>query len=300
MIDLLQLNVRFNNVFSTLNQVEDQAILAKIAKLLDEINVDTFERNYLDKLNNPEWPAAVDLKMICDLESEEEKNIRAASIFSIFLASKIHKGDRPASEKRVLDFGCGEGHVVKQISSVAKAIGYDITAQNWDKWHDRQALTTSFGEVVLRGPYDLILIYDVLDHAEGITPVDILKQAKSVLSPGGQIIVRCHPWCGRHGNHLWKLNKAFAHVVFSEEELAKIGHKGMHTIKVTHPEETYSRWFSEAGLRITWENLTWEQSGPIFENNPDLKMRVLSHYPGAINISYNLIEQIFRDYVLEV
>ena len=38
-----------------------------------------------------------------------------------------------------------------------------------------------------------------------------------------EIIVRCYPWCGRNGGHT---EKAYAHLVFTEEEFQKMGFLG--------------------------------------------------------------------------
>ena len=71
----------------------------------------------------------------------------------------------------VLDFGCGEGHVVvKASATAARSIGFDIVktgVHDWEK-SGKYLLTRNFDKVINSGPYDIILLYDVLDHCEAL------------------------------------------------------------------------------------------------------------------------------------
>lgn len=104
-------------------------------------------------------------------------------------------------------------------------------------------------------PHDYILMYDVLDHCVATHPRQVLEQAKAVLAPDGAIIVRCHPWLSRHATHLGRdFNKAYAHLLFSEGELAAMGYAGRPTRRDTaSPLETYRSWFTAAGLAVRYE-----------------------------------------------
>lgn len=59
-------------------------------------------------LSSSDWPPAVLPKYICDL-SEDSKLERASAIFDNVLFDDIY-------DKKILDFGCGEGHCVKLAS----------------------------------------------------------------------------------------------------------------------------------------------------------------------------------------
>jgi 2-polyprenyl-3-methyl-5-hydroxy-6-metoxy-1,4-benzoquinol methylase len=189
----------------------------------------------IEMVKSPDWPEAVPGDLICT-ESETDKQERAEGIIEMMLPPNITK---------FLDFGCGEGHVPEKMAQRASlAVGYDITRQGDKTWEEQQGnflLTTSLDKVKQAGPYDTILIYDVIDHIMGQAMSMILHQAKAVLAPGGKIYLRTHPWTGRHGGHLYrKLNKAFAHFLLTDDELMTLGvEQDPKIIKNPHPVGSY-------------------------------------------------------------
>lgn len=267
----------------------DQSTLLALDELLDRVGKELGETYYQKKLAT-DWPDAADRSLICGPD-EEDKKARASAIYNLFFHSRIQPG------YKFLDYGCGEGHLVERavLDGVA-TVGYDIVENRWERWQGL-TLTTDRDRVTEGGPYNVIAMYDVLDHVMD-NPITALKDAKTLLAPGGIIVVRFHPWCSRHGTHLWSLNKRYAHLVFSEEELEQMGHRGLPTYKVVHPRTIYPQWIAAAGLRITWEKTVYEQSGMMFELNPLLKQRLLQHFPDGFG--YHDIEETFKDYVLEV
>lgn len=299
MLTIQEIQNKIQSISLTLNQERDEDLIKQMSETISSIWDSLFDRHFASKLNSEEWPAAADPMIICKKDSDEDKTMRASAIFSLLLAARFADGN---GKKKFLDFGCGEGHIVQQVikSNMASyAIGYDLEDFNWSKFPDLN-LTIDVNKVKENGPYDLILLYDVLDHVTDDKQIEVLKLAKSFLAKNGKIVVRFHPWCSRHGTHMWDLNKAFAHVVFSSEELERMGHKGIYTVKVTHPSITYKQWIDGSDLKIINEKITSEQSGPIFESNKDLKARVIANcgYPSN-HLPYNMIEQIWCDYVLE-
>ncbi len=199
-------------------------------------------------LNSDQWPAAVEPSLICDVSSEQDKEYRAEGILDLII-------DISLNGLSFLDFGCGEGHVVEKaaLQKPKISVGYDIVqSERWEQWpqNDNMTLTTKWEDVVAKGPYNVILLYDVVDHIEEDV-IEELKKIKEVLSPGGKVFVRCHPWCSRHGTHLYRqINKAYIHLVFTEEELKELGFFGQKTREVIHPIATYEKWFKKAGFRI--------------------------------------------------
>lgn len=175
-------------------------------------------------------------------------------------------------------------------------------------------LTTSWKEVVKKAPYDIIMLYDVLDHIEG--PVSNiakeLKNIKSILRPGGSVYVRCHPFCSRHGTHLYqKINKAFIHLIFTEEELEKLGYGKefqLPTRKIIHPIITYNEWFKTANFQLYKRDHVYREAvEPFFENIPLVAKRIKDHWKDSSDKNLKSgkgfpriqLEQQFVDYILK-
>lgn len=255
------------------------------------------EFNDLTNLLN-DWPLAVDPHLICDPSSEESLSWRATSILEIVVGE-------PLQGKKFLDYGCGDGNVANIASETAKfSIGYDIDLKINVK-QQKCKLTNDFAEVQANAPYGAILLYDVIDHSQD--PMKVLGEIKSVLSPGGKVYMRTHPWTSRHASHLYRtFNKAFAHLVFTEEELANLGYSQMHTIKLTHPIINYKSWLQSSGLSIARHNIIKDGVEPFFHSNPLLAQRIKANWKNSHNLELAegrvfpafQMEQQFHDFVL--
>ena len=203
-------------------------------------------------LTNDEWPSAIETVLICN--SEEDIEDRADSILEQFIKTSLKRS-------KFLDFGCGDGYVAQQAANHGAqiSVGFDVvqgTKNPWNSSSENSLFTTNFAEVEKHGPYDVILLYDVLDHAED--PVEILRKVNA-LSKGTTLIkIRCHPWTARHGGHIYKeLNKAYAHLMLNKEELQTLGcNIEDFPTKVTTPLITYKKWFTESNLHIVKEDVT--------------------------------------------
>lgn len=218
------------------------------------------------------WPEAVDPTQICG--SENDKLIRADWILDVLI-------DENLKNKTFLDFGTGEGHVAIQASKrTLTSFAYDTT--------DNITLSTpkpdnfrffnNFSDLDNCSPFDVILLHDVLDHTPN--PIEILGQVKSILNSEGVVYVRTHPFCSRHGQHLYKqLNKAFVHLVFDKNELEKLNLTPEQTIKIIHPLATYGPWFQQAGFKVVSEFVV--KDPPVesfFTTNKLVKERILRNW----------------------
>jgi len=238
-------------------------------------------------LNTAQWPAAVDPSLICNLSSDQDKEDRAEGILDLII--DIH-----LENLKFLDFGCGEGHVVNKslLQKPKMSVGYDIReSEKWKVWESTENMkfTTDWGEVEAEGPYNVILLYDVLDHM--LMPddkiVEELQKIKRVLAPNGKIYVRCHPWSSRHGTHLYhQVNKAFVHLVFTENELESMGYNTeVKANKIIHPITYYADCFKKAGLKVVYgPQVLKEDVESFFLNNPIVSNRIrknwkISHDP---------------------
>lgn len=213
-------------------------------------------------LLSDKWPHAVNPILICDPNSESDKRERGIGIIELII-------EDPIKGKKFLDFGCGEGHCAASAVSITDcsfSVGYDIKEQKWPSIANT-VFTTSYDVVKENGPYDAILLFDVLDHATGESPKEILQKALEVLAPEGKIYMRCHPWISRHGTHLYhKLNKAYAHLVFTEEELNSLtDYIPEPNICVTHPIITYTDIIKDVGLKILSDRKVNEKVDPFFK-----------------------------------
>jgi 2-polyprenyl-3-methyl-5-hydroxy-6-metoxy-1,4-benzoquinol methylase len=295
------------------NEVKD--ILKRLELLeqsLESEPLDSTEKSLINQddfkilkslLDSEDWPEAVPEFQITDESNESDKDERAETIADLFVA--LSPG------KKFLDFGCGEGHVAKHISKSNFAVGYDISPPKiknspWDVKYDSLVLTSEFDAVKSNGPYDEILIYDVLDHAED--PVDVLKMAKSVLSENGLIRVRCHPWCSRHGGHLYRqINKAFVHLVFNELELSEMGIVCDNTIKkkVIYPIATYEKYIAQANLSKISIEADNQKPESFFSETPIVAERIKLSLPEDNGTKRReefpsfQIQQCFLDFVLQ-
>lgn len=258
-------------------------------------------------LHSSDWPAAVNSDLICDISSEQDKLDRAEGIIDLII-------DVNLANKKFLDFGCGEGHVVNKTleQNPKTSLGYDIVkSDRWGKWPNPSLLTTNWDEIKNNGPYDIILIYDVLDHILNESPVNALRKVKEVSAPGCKIYARCHPWCSRHATHLYrKLNKAFLHLVFTDEELDSMGlTERINARKIIHPLVTYHSWFSEAGINMAHEQVIQKNVEDAFFSQPLIANRIKphwkdSHLEEALRTGTKMpiyqMQQEFVDYVLTV
>jgi 2-polyprenyl-3-methyl-5-hydroxy-6-metoxy-1,4-benzoquinol methylase len=221
-------------------------------------------------LQSHDWPDAVEPQLISDPNNESEKQKRAAGIMDFMM-------ERPLEGLSFLDFGCGEGHFVDDaISRGAKlALGFDIKKQ----WNEKPILTIDWAKIQDNGPYDVVLIHDVLDHVIG-NPEDCLTRIKTIVKDSSTIVVRCHPFCSRSATHLYrKVNKAFIHLVFDDMELVRLGlPEGLPIQKVIHPQLCYQRWFENTGYAIAKNYPFTEELEPFFERTPEIAKRIKKHW----------------------
>lgn len=242
-------------------------------------------------ISSNDFPIAVPEENLCI--SEEKKFERADSILNLFIAEDL-------SNKRFLDFGCGEGHIV--IESLKRetlfSLGYDIDLSQCKFENDN--FTSNFDDVVKNAPYDVILVHDVLDHIISIDPINALQNLYELLSADGCLYVRNHPWSSRHGGHLYnKLNKSFIHLILDEIELTRcFGIQPDHTLKITTPIETYKQWFNESNLEIKSQLIIRSDVETIFLDNPVIKEKIINQFKNSDNYIQNL-EIDFVEYVLK-
>lgn len=225
----------------------------------------------IEDLKNPLWPEAVDPSMICDVASEEDKFERANSVLDLYIEENI-------KNKKFLDFGCGEGHIViaADENKASYSLGYDI-ADNFSadlKEKHPESFTTDWSVVENNGPYDIILMYDVFDHLEGESEEAVFNKIKEVLSPSGKLYIRMHPWTSRHGGHLYnECNKAFLHIALLENELTDFLGKKTEVKVNKHffPLRKYRDTIAKAEFKIITENVVSQELESIIRDSQVLE-----------------------------
>jgi len=226
-----------------------------------------------------DWPEAVPQNLLCDQTSESDKISRAEAILEIIQSFNVQP-----KNKTCLDYGCGEGHLVKVMKNTAKfSYGYEI-GDNKE-------------EIEKHAPYDIVVLYDVLDHAINEKPVNILNNIKKLIHKKSIVFIRFHPWCCRHGAHLYqKINKAFVQLFFSKEELIEMGCEIMPTIEIIYPIRTYKQWIKDAGFQIINHKIDYSPLETFFQTEPFIgKIKEVWGTTG-----FNYMQTNFADVVLSL
>jgi len=154
-------------------------------------NLDSFEE-LKNALESEKWPEAVNPNLICDPESKQDKVERGRGIIELLIEEDL-KG------LSFLDVGCGEGHCAYLSTEYGtqKSVGFDIKEYpSWKEFDQKDNFhtTTNFEEVKSHGPFDVITLFDVVDHVKGMDAASLLQACKSVLKNDGKIYLRCHPF----------------------------------------------------------------------------------------------------------
>lgn len=182
------------------------------------------------------WPLSVPAHAVGPTTDGDQIN-RARAVLDYTLGSSIEGA-------HFLDYGCGEGYIAAEAAQrgCAEVTGFDIEASpSWNK-HNGVRFTRRHADLKPK-KYDLIFLYDVLDHCHD--PVGLMAHVNSLIVTGGTIFARCHPWTSKHASHLPKvgLNKAFIHLFLTHDELTELGYKPMFTRVEKKPLEAYRWWF---------------------------------------------------------
>lgn len=249
------------------------------------------------------WPQAIEQELIVN-DKEDEKIHRAASVLKTLISTDLQG-------KKILDVGCGEGHIAFIASNLFTenlVVGYDIENDNWEHFEkpENLMLTKLWSEVDNNAPYEVIIINDVIDHTKEFEKT-LEKIIKVKDKEFGKIYIRCHPWTSRHGCHTHHdMNKAFLHLVFSEDELYAMGVQPVPTYPLLDPLESYRKMFKSFGLSIIKENVIRKDVELFFIHNPHILRRIKDKFKNSNNPDYasgehfprNIIEIEYIDFTL--
>jgi 2-polyprenyl-3-methyl-5-hydroxy-6-metoxy-1,4-benzoquinol methylase len=249
-------------------------------------------------LNSDRWPEAVNQHLLCDPNCESDKVERARGICDLMI-------DEDLKGLRFLDYGCGDGHcpAIAAENGAAVSVGYEPTQPgHWAAIDPKEnlLLTTDLADLSKNGPYDVVLLFDVIDHLAGDTPAAVLSRIAGLLSPTGKVYMRTHPFVSRHGTHLYhELNKAYVHLVFTPEELAQLAPApkwAEPSLGVTTPIRTYESLIAAADLKVASRREITEKVEPFFKI-PKIAQRIIKNTKSGSFPEYQMGIQ-FMDFVL--
>jgi SAM-dependent methyltransferase len=119
---------------------------------------------------------------------------RAREVAIVREVRRLRWGKPPG---RILDVGCGDGVHFAALAEFGDVEGIESDTSTLDpagRWRRQIHVTPFQAPLPIPGPYDLILFLDVIEHLDD--PVAALALARSVLSPGGAVLVTVPalPW----------------------------------------------------------------------------------------------------------
>lgn len=239
------------------------------------------------------WPEALPSYLVKAKPSEEDQVNRANAVLDMMLEPHIEG-------KSFLDFGCGEGWIAQEVTKrgVRESMGYDVKVD--PGWNLRKGVVfVGDYSAVPREAFDIIMLYDVLDHCKD--PIDIMAKVRACLRPNGRISIRCHPWTSRHATHLWKqgINKAYWHLFVTWDEIKElIKQEPTFTRVEKNPLEAYRWWFKD--FNIEKERVVSEPVSDFF-HVPAFKELLANEQQipmGEIDALLKRMEIQFVDYIL--
>jgi len=243
-----------------------------------------------------EWPEAVPEHLIVTEDAPEtEKQYRAVQIVNMV-------GTNLAG-KKILDFGCGSGYTTLEFDSrdTSKVVGYDI--KQFSEWGNSNVVfTTKKEDVRAKAPYDIIVLYDVLDHMVDEDPAKVLSWLKGLLVEDGYMFLRLHPWTARHGGHSYEhTNKAYIHLLLTADELEKAGIPIMPCLRLNRPLAAYEAWIKFAGLKTVKRDIQLSTVEKFFSG--DILRRIIQiNWAGKQpnEAALKILSNQFIDYTLEI
>ena len=236
------------------------------------------------------WPKAV-VDYVDKTPTEIEQKKRA----KIIIDSSIQK---PIEGASVLDIGCADGWTTSDIMQRGAASVYGFDVIKHDRWNylTGPQYTTDYS-VIPNDFFDIVLMYDVLDHCEDAERT--MQLALSSLKKSGTVYVRCHPWTSRHATHLYKqgINKAYLHLFLSWSEIRSLTEATpIFTRQEQNAVEAYRWWFRD--FNIVAERFTRETVSDFFKNPAFKELIANEQHIQDIDAYLQLMEIQFVDYVI--
>ena len=214
--------------------------------------------NHVQANNNIDLNTFYDVDYEISLDSDEHDQLhqdakgnfveRTKLQAQILLNELSHKSDQ-----KILEFGCGKASTLRHLNSMLNIDPYvfdvsDSYRKFWDTWitHDNQS--TYSLPCKWNSKFDAICLHYVLEHVE--SPVDILRDLKSFLAPGGIVYISVPNFHKNIGDlfvvdHIQK---------FTSQSLEKLANLAGYSIKKISDKMLDSAWVAV----LTAENIPSE------------------------------------------
>ncbi|SEQ84082.1 Methyltransferase domain-containing protein [Nitrosomonas sp. Nm51] len=148
--------------------------------------------------------------------------------------------DTNVTDKDVLDFGCGDGHLsffLAKEKRPRRIVGVDINEMAIERANETLAQTPYANDMSIEflvgntdklpvpdQSFDTVLAFDCMEHV--MSPKSILNDWYRVLRPGGRCLIEWFPYKGPWGPHMEALIPIpWAHIVFGERAMFRTAEK---------------------------------------------------------------------------
>lgn len=113
----------------------------------------------------------------------ESKELFPTDCLALRMLSCLPQGSR------ILDYGCGAGRILGQLTERYECVGVEVNAQAARQASARGIRVCKEGDALSSNTarYGAILMSDVFEHL--VSPVDALRCATNALAPGGLVII---------------------------------------------------------------------------------------------------------------
>ncbi len=90
---------------------------------------------------------------------------------------------------KLLDYGCGSGQFIKSIHGIngINAFGYEPYMS--ERVSDDSQIYTEFSTAKIKGPFDVITIFETIEHLDERELLEFLDRANEILTADGKILI---------------------------------------------------------------------------------------------------------------
>lgn len=176
----------------------------------------------------------------------------------------------PFRGKRVLEVGCGGGHVSSRLAShyQCEVTGIDIYKNDaWDKLRTQKNLNLLVIDLSKTNPFppnsfDIIVSFVAWEHM--IHPFKVLEECVKILKDNGKLYINANQYRSALASHLYRtIHFPYPHLLFSDEVIIKYCLKkgvsqewidsNFYVNKLTYSH--YKEYFRLLNLKMEYEHL---------------------------------------------